>query len=1172
MKRVQSLVTLLILLCLTSTVGMAQLASGSMSGTVTDPNGAIIPGAKVVAVHEPTGREYPTVTTDAGVYVFPNLPTGPYTVSVEHPGFKKLVRTGIEIRIGQRQDLNLQVEVGDVQQKVEVKGEAPLLETTTAERGQVLSQQMLYNLPIYTGGLRNAESFVGYMPGVNSGAELSINGSNGRAKEIEIDGASLTLPESGGVNFYFPGFEAYSEMKLVTSTYGAEYGRLGGGLEAYTSKSGTNDVHGAAFLNMRRDIWEAAGWSSNQVFGRTPGFRQKVRFNEEGGAAGGPVYIPKVYNGRNRTFFYFTIAKDVRPASPIVTNGETLPTSLMKTGNFSQLTVPIFDPATTSSAGGVSSRLPFAGNLIPTSRFSTISKNILPFIPDPTRPGITNNFDFLGSSVHDDTIWTLKFDHSITQNHRIAYFMTHRNYLDDAIQYFPGPISYGLTNIQRPDDYRVNHDWTISPNKLLHTTFGFSRSQQLWNNPLQNGYGSKIGLPLSGLADAFPTVGFETDFPSPGLPAVGPVPGGNTVFGMSQGKVNNGGQWNWTTHINQQFSWIHGKHEMKMGWDIRRLRTIGNDWAGSNGFYYFSRAQTADPTKLTSTGHSFASFLLGAVDQATATATPVTALQIRYGYHAGFFTDNFRITPRFTLNYGLRYEIPVGWHELNGNYSSFDPTVPNPGANNLPGALVFAGVGPNRTGKKRLYPMDFTDVGPRAGFAYQAAKSTTIRGGFGIYYQTLGNGGCGCTDGVNGSFSQNSDGVNQAFNWDQGGVRPPPGYQNPPRIDPSFDNFVNGVYRMGPNFGKAPRIYNWSFTLQQEVGKFLLEAGYVGNRGHGLASSVFLNQLPISYLALGSLLSKNINDPAVVAAGYKEPFPGFAKGWGGGATLAQALRPFPQYGNIYDGNAGVGKTWYDALQTKVERRFGDFQLIGSWVWSKSLSLMTFRQIFTQTQVNTQDAYNIPDGKSYQPWDYPHVVNILSTYQLPFGKGKKYLGSVNRYVNLAVGGWILSAAQQYRSGGLIQISTPGNPLGGGSLFSAVTKANATGNPIRTGVSSGDLDPNNPNVRWINSGANAPYVVAPAYTLGTSAFYDSRFRNPWYRNENISIQKNFNFTESIRLQYRADAINAFNRTDFGGVNGIIGTLSANGVYSNPNFGRVSGPQAGPRIISMGLRLEF
>ena len=469
-----------------------------------------------------------------------------------------------------------------------------------------------------------------------------------------------------------------------------------------------------------------------------------------------------------------------------------------------------------------------------------------------------------------------------------------------------------------------------------------------------------------------------------------------------------------------------------MGWDIRRLRTFGNDLAGTNGSYYFNRNQTADPARLTSTGNAFASLLLGAVDNASSTALPYTPYAIRYGYQGGFFQDTWRLTPRLTLDLGIRYEVPIGWHEVTGSYSAVDLSKPNPAANNLPGALVFAGIGAGRTGQKRLYPTDFSNIGPRAGFAFRATNKTVLRGGFGIYYETLGNGGCGCTDGFNGSFSQVSDGLNQAFNWDQGGVKPPAGFKPPPFLDPSFDNF-NAVVRMGPNYGKAPRIYNWSFTAEHEIKNFLLEAAYVGNRGHGLNSTIELNQLPTSYLPLGTLLGKNILDPAVVAAGYKEPFPGFAKGWGGGATLAQALRPYPQYGNISDLNAGAGRTWYDALQTKVERRFGSYILLASYVYSKSLGMLTYRQIFTQsTNVQTQDAYNLNDAKSFLPMDLPHVFNLLQSYSLPFGRGKKWLSGSNRWTNLAVGGWTIASAHQYRSSSLIQVQTPGNPLGPGRV--------------------------------------------------------------------------------------------------------------------------------------------
>jgi hypothetical protein len=1126
-----------------------------MSGTVLDPNGAMVPGAKVTAVHSQTGFAFEVKSSDAGLYVFPNLPAGPYEVTVEQAGFKKLVRTGIEIRVGSRQDLDLSLEVGDLQQRVEIKAEAPLLEMTSAERGQNISPQVLYSLPIYSGGLRSAEAFVGYMPGVNSWGETSINGSNGRAKEIFIDGASITIPESGGVNFYFPGFEAYQEMKLVTSTFNAEYGRLGGGLELFTTKSGTNDYHASAFWNLRRDIFEAAGWASNQTLGRARGFRSKVRLNEEGGTGGGPIWIPKIYNGKNKSFVYFTYAKDIRPVTPVITGGLTVPTNLMRQGNFSELPYAIYDPSTTAGAGANLTRSVFPGNIIPQSRFSKISNNIIPQIPTPNSGGgITANYTLVGGSVHEDTLWTLKFDHAFTTNNRVAFFMTRRNYTDYSPANFTGALGNSLLSGQYPEDYRVNHDWVISPNMLLHSTWGNSQTIQLWNNPDQRGWGSKFGFPgLTGKSDATPYISFSTD--------------NLTGWGMNQGKVDAGGQFNYTHQFSQQLSWVKGKHEFKFGWEIRRLQTTGDDWAGTNGSYVFSRFQTANPTNKNATGNAFASFLLGAPDTASQTTLPVVIGQIRYGYHAGFFQDNFRITPRLTINYGIRYEVPIGWHSRDGNYSNLDITKPNPGAGGLPGAMVFAGVGAGRTGDKRFYPTDFSNLGPRAGFAYRASNKTTIRGGFGIFYQTLGNGGCGCTDGIGGApISAQSDGINPALNWENG-IRPAGAAKKDLRFDPTVDNFFSGVYRQGPNYGKAPRIYNWSLTLQQEFKQYLLEAAYVGNRARGLNSTVYINQLPVSALALGSLLGKSILDPQVVAAGYKEPFPGFAAGWGGAATLAQALRPFPQYGTVVDVNAGVGKTWYDSLQTKVERRFGGLQMMGAYTWSKTLSLMTYRQIFSQgANVQAQDAYNIADAKYLSYFDIPHTLNILTSYQLPIGRGKKFLSGVSRPVHLVVGGWTVSGAQQYRSGGLLQIQTNGNPLGTGVLFSPVTKANATGKPIRTGTAAVDLDPNNPSSRWFNygvNGADSPFASAPAYTLGTSTMYDGRFRNPWHRSENLSVEKNFEFTERVRLRYRADFMNLFNRSNLGSINATIG---------NPNFGRPTGATVGGRYISMGLRAEF
>jgi outer membrane receptor protein involved in Fe transport len=269
-----------------------------------------------------------------------------------------------------------------------------------------------------------------------------------------------------------------------------------------------------------------------------------------------------------------------------------------------------------------------------------------------------------------------------------------------------------------------------------------------------------------------------------------------TAWGMQQGKVNNGGQNNYTTQVDQGLTWIKGKHELKMGWDMRRMKTYAHDLAGTNGTYVFARNETANPAATGTTGNSFASFLLGMPDSASAAATPVQDANIRYQYYGFYFQDNWKVTPKLTLNLGLRYDVPVNWYAPT--MGSVSLTTPNPAANNFPGAYIFAGSGPNRLGVTRFWPTDFSDVGPRAGFAYAINSKTVLRGGFGIFYEATSNGGCGCTLGANGSFAQVSDGLTAPFQWD-GGIPKPAGYQPPPFLGPSIGNGLAVDY-MGPTF------------------------------------------------------------------------------------------------------------------------------------------------------------------------------------------------------------------------------------------------------------------------------------------------------------------------------------------------------------------------------------
>jgi len=603
-------------------------------------------------------------------------------------------------------------------------------------------------------------------------------------------------------------------------------------------------------------------------------------------------------------------------------------------------------------------------------------------------------------------------------------------------------------------------------------------------------------------------------------------------------------------------NWVHGSHEFKFGYDMRRLSTYSSpvDQAGTNGTYVFARNQTALPTNLSGTGNSFASFLLGAPDNAQRVATPVIPGNIQYQYYSGYFQDNWKVNNRLTVNLGIRYDMPLNWMVQDGAYSGLDLNRPNPAAGNRAGALVFYGTGAGREGVIRPYPTDITEWGPRLGFAYRLTSKTVLRGGYGIFYQTLGNGGCGCRTGYANPIQYQSDSRNPALYWD-GGVPAPPGFTPPPTIDPTLSNNNDADY-FSQNFGKAGRIQNWSFNIQHEIAKFVVEVGYAGNRATRLASTGDLNQLPTSRLALGNLLSRDIYSPEVAAAGFTAPYTGF-KG-----TLAQSLRPYPQFLNVSERNNGMGKSSYDSLQAKVERRFGDFQLSGTYVFSKSLALNTYRQIFSQTQVYPQDAYNLNENKSYSFFDQPHVANIITSWTLPFGRGKKWLSSTNQAVDWLVGGWTVAGIQQYRSGNLIQAIAP-NTLGSGVIFSRYKKPNVGTAPIRTSADNTSLDPNDPSSLWFNAGA---FTIPGQFELGNSAMFYTDFRQPWVRFENMSIVKRTTFRykeeRGIVFTYRADMFNIFNRSAFG-VNGTIG---------NANFGRATGPQVGARTITMGLRVEF
>jgi hypothetical protein len=743
----------------------------------------------------------------------------------------------------------------------------------------------------------------------------------------------------------------------------------------------------------------------------------------------------------------------------------------------------------------------------------------------------------------------VKLDHSFSDRNRLSGLYSWQRQSNLNQLGLPGPLASGLITNETPDITRVNHDFIFAPNLFNHATFGLSRYQEIFNQlPADlEGWPAKLGL--TGVATngstSFPIVSFT-----------------DSLTGFGNDPKNRGAQQNWTYDFIDGVTWVKGRHELKFGFEFRRGRTFQDPFDDSyaQGKFNFNSLQTANPANRSASGYSFASFLLGDPNDARRDYNTKGVNNI-YGYRSLYAQDNFKVSSRLTLNLGLRYEIFVPRTDLNLTLSTFDPTVPNAAAGGRPGALSFAGTGEyGRNGLLRFGDIYWNNVGPRIGVAYQITSKTVLRAGYGIYYSpTNGNTGGGCFPcgwGVSASITPTTpDGISPAFNWDNG-LPVPANFRMPPVIDPTYANNNSVLYLTGKD-GLAGRIQNWQANIQRELpGNLLFDVAYVGSYGTNLETYVPYNQVDPKNLSLGSLLSKNISDPSVAQLGYTAPYPGFT---GASATLAQALRPYPQYLNIISTYNGGGAISYNALQAKIEKRYSAVTLLADYTWEKNLSI---NGAYTNAGngVAPQDQYNLGVEKAISIQDIPQTLNLVYTWDLPFGRGRKYLSSSPALVRAIVGGWTIAGVQQYHSGLPIVINAPVNTLGSGVLFTPQLRANLTGADITTGIDRTALDPNNPNTRWLN---RAAFSVPGALQFGNASPYLTQVRNPPVLTEAISFVKRTTIHERANLEYRADISNVLNRTSFG-------TINVN--LNDANFGRPTGVQQSPRIIQMALRLNF
>ncbi len=1119
---------LLVLLCFCGLLP-AQSDRSTITGLVLDPAGAAVPGARVEAINHGTQLKYAATTNESGLYSLQQLPVGRYELSMQATGFNRYVVRDIDVPVAQTLTININLVVGAVSTTMEVTGAAPLVATSSSENGTNVNRRMVIDLPLsVSGNMRNPESFIFLTPGVTgSAANTQINGSQSRAKEVLFDGVGSTSPESGGILFSYPSVEAISEFRLVGSNFSAEYGRTGGGFEVFNTRSGTNDWHGAAFDYLRNNVFDARGFYAKTA----PVNRQ----NEFGAALGGPVRIPRVYDGKNRTFFYFVYSgfRYVQNASTAVIS---VPPAAFRAGDFSSLTdrngkpMPIYDPATTRSNGsGGFTRDAFPANRIPADRISSVSDKIAALLP-PANPGNLNNFLSVGNNSFNRDQVNVKIDHSLNDRNRLSAYVYSNGQAQIDPGNLPSPFTNALNNMYHSRWARASDDWVLSPTLLNHLTLGFTREAQIWNSlAADQDWPTRIGLNgvNTGPGNAFPYVTFND---------------GYATWGSTNGTKTVGQQVNNVWQLDDSVAWIRGNHSLKFGAEGRWLQTNGADFFGTQGNFAYNTLETGLPGN-TSTGSAFASFLLGAVHQGQLRQLAVVPGN-RYRYVAVFAQDDWKITRRLTLNLGLRYDIYFPRTEAHNNLSSFDPTLPNPSAGNRPGAIAFLG-----NGRTSFAGTDYKNFGPRVGFAFAATPKTSIRGGYGIYYAP-GNATSGLRQSQTYSFGFNAtpvfastdNGVTPAFNWDNGF---PQNFVRPPVVSPTVAN-GSAVAMIGADDGRPPYFQNWSIGVQHEVAaNLLLEATYVGVKGTRLGNALIRpNELDPRYLSLGSLLTNPVTSAAAQAQGIPIPYAGFT------GSVAQALRPFPQYLDITNNSNPNGNSTYHALQAKVEKRLS-FGLTGvvAYSWSKSISNSNVQ---AGGGPGGQTFYNRSLEKAVIDTDVPQAIAISFSYELPFGPGKLFFHSTGLLDKL-LAGWTLTGIHQYYAGVPI-VLTANNGL---PLFNAALRPNAiAGVPRRTDSSQFDPAVN----RWINPAAFAPPTPL---TFGTSARSFTDLRTPWSLNESYAAIKRTPLTERLTLTFRAEFFNMFNRVVFGGPAANI---------SNANFGLISSQANTPRQGQVALRLEF
>jgi hypothetical protein len=1142
------------------------VTSGSIKGTITDISGAVVPGAKVTVTNIHTNVTQTLTAGSDGSYSVPNLPVSTYTVTAEKEGFKTEVRDGIEVNVGHTSVIDIKMSVGAVSQTVTVQAQVAPLTEDKGDRAVVLPSETIMALPLeVAGSQRLDDTFLNLSPGVTGDTFTSrFNGGPDQNQDFYYDGIPYMNADGGGrQEGNGPPVDAVDEYSVNTNAYSAQYGR-GAGLLNFHMRSGTNQLHGSAWEYLRNNKLDARGF-----FAPTVGTEKQ---NEFGFRVGGPVLIPKIYNGRDKTFF-FLLMDWFKFRGGVSNSLTTLPTARMKTGDFSELPFPIYDPATTRPDGkGGFTRDPFPGNIIQPNRLSTLSAPYLSLIPTATLPGVFNNARVsVPTAPTNNNNWTAKVDHNIRSR-----FVLHASYyrwseVQPTSPTISGPLGAGNNFFVHSWEPRVSLDQTLRPNIQNQTLLSVQYTE--------------------GVRNFFPLVpsSFNSPLATPGQPYPAINISGMPGFGAgSNNNQNSGGCWP-CVFFADNLKWIRGKHSFSFGTEIR-----GEDerdaFAQNIGQYGFGNGTTSLPNSpdFGTLGYGFASFFLGTPFQASRTGFAPPRLT-ETGYRAFYAQDDIKVTPKLTVNLGLRWEYSIPAQDDQNMMSTFDPTVPNPGAGGLLGSLVYTGTsgGPCIAGggaslcRKQIANNYYGMWQPRVGFAYRLDDKTVIRGGFG---KTSLRGGATTLEGpaIAASFLT-------GFQFQNVLQTPDSGISPPVQLQPNWDTYFASGFPVGTppartrslangqavDFmqtvdGRNGYIMNWSLTVERQLPyRTVFETSYVGSSSVRTGANLLNeNQVPAHWLSLGSELYANISClsdgscPNAIAAGVKLPYTGFT------GSLSQALRPFPQFLNINAQTQASGHATYHSLQMRAQRYFSDgVTFLVSFTWYKNLA--NGRSTFSPFYGPPLDVAHQGLEKANQngPGSAgPVTSSIAAVYELPLGPEKKYVNTGGA-VGKLVGGWSVNAVLYYNTGGFLSVGggTPNpifnEPYGQAFFGGATPRPNRVLGVDPKAFHGGKFDP--AVDYYLNSSA---FSDAGAFGLGTAPPVLPDVRSFPYLNENLSLIKQTRITESTNIEFRAEFFNAFNRVVFGGPDTNFSDVATGG------FGRVGGQANLPRQIQFALRFNF